>query len=321
MMDSFSETINTESIAVSGDADIGGTASTTELRAHRIIAETIEAPMLSLLSASSTDHAARIAALESAPKLADLLAEGSGITIAGDLIIQGGLTVSSVRASTSTLAIVGDVEFFGRPYVTRDTAGFAVIRKGAREVRVIFENEYLEQPVVNTSISLGSGAHLASAAVIFEGDVRHVITETDAHGFTILLNKPAPDDISFSWIALAVKGARSFESEKVEALQGGSETHKPVPTEAVETPEVESPPAPVHDTVEDAVENDVSTDGGSLDTEAPETIPIDDIMVSDVLTAEEHQTPDEATQESTLEPISEVPTPQVESVLEPVSVE
>src|SRR5207244_2389961 len=52
---------------------------------------------------------------------------------------------------------------------------------------------------------------------LFDGDVRFIVTRKNVAGFTIVLNKPAPADVSFSWIALAVKGAKLFTSRDLTA--------------------------------------------------------------------------------------------------------
>jgi hypothetical protein len=45
----------------------------------------------------------------------------------------------------------------------------------------------------------------------FSAGVDYIVTRKSVNGFTILLNKPAPQDIKFSWIALAVKDPRTVE--------------------------------------------------------------------------------------------------------------
>ncbi|MDO8604008.1 MAG: hypothetical protein Q7K40_01180, partial [bacterium] len=150
-------------------------------------------------------------------------------------------TISSVSSDEVTFS--SDTIFFGRPYFTTDTAGFAVVKKGSREVTVTFDREYLEQPIVNASISLNETADTATdttkAEAIFGNDIRYLITKKNAKGFTILLNKPAVDDTQFSWTAFAVKGAKTFES----ALSEPTSVVTPAPAEPIPTP-VASEPAP-----------------------------------------------------------------------------
>ena len=50
----------------------------------------------------------------------------------------------------------------------------------------------------------------ALAQSLFNNDIRYVVINKTIDGFSIYLNKPAPEDVTFSWIALAVKGAKTF---------------------------------------------------------------------------------------------------------------
>ena len=133
--------------------------------------------------------------------------------------------------------------FLGRPYFTTDTAGFAVVKKGTREVAVVFDKEYLEQPIVNASISLDetidATQSAAVAEAIFGNDTRYLIAKKSTKGFTVLLNKSATEDIQFSWTAFAVKGAKTFESIDTASAVA------PVPEPTLEPSPVPAPePAP-----------------------------------------------------------------------------
>ncbi len=48
----------------------------------------------------------------------------------------------------------------------------------------------------------------------FESDTRYVIVNKSQKGFTIRLNKPASQELQFSWIALSVKKAHAFSSDE-----------------------------------------------------------------------------------------------------------
>jgi hypothetical protein len=145
-----------------------------------------------------------------------------GLSVAGLAIFNGGLLVDEIGDEEGLLALRGDVEFFGRPYFTSDTAGFAIIYAGQTLVDVVFDREYLQQPIINTSISQNSGSLETSAQdfanAIFNNDIRFVVVNKNEKGFQILLNKPAPTNIEFSWMALAVNNAKTF-SLKMENLQ------------------------------------------------------------------------------------------------------
>jgi hypothetical protein len=107
-----------------------------------------------------------------------------------------------------------EVEFKLPPLYNSDTAGFAVIKEGSKKVRVVFENTYMSTPVVNSNITYNGeeGNGSINPKEFFEEDIKYLITEKSESGFTIILNKEAPFNISFSWVALAVKDPKIFES-------------------------------------------------------------------------------------------------------------
>jgi hypothetical protein len=141
----------------------------------------------------------------------------AGLTVSGQTLLQGGLVVDEIGQDEGLLNILGDVVYFGRPYFTSDTAGFALIKQGQDKVDITFDREYLEQPVVNANISSNRSTTtpdftLDLAKVLFENDIRYLVVDKDEKGFSIILNKPAPKNITFSWIALAVNGSKTFTS-------------------------------------------------------------------------------------------------------------
>lgn len=166
------------------------------------------------------------------------------LDVSGSALFQGGLIVNSIGSSGDILSILSDTIFIGRPYFNADTAGFAVMASSTLSVAIAFEREYLEQPVVNASISFeaveiaSSTENIATSTleeILFANNISYVITAKSTKGFTILLNKPAPIDINFSWIALAVKNPKIFSSIPQEIA---------VPEAlSVESPPVETPPA------------------------------------------------------------------------------
>ncbi len=161
----------------------------------------------------------------------------NGLTIDAPLTLNNGLHVDQISSVSDYLSLMSDTEFIGRPYFTKDTAGFAVVKAGSREVEVTFDREYLEQPIVNTTISFdaasstdSTGSPQAATSTmpvggnnieeqIFSNDVRFLVTNKSEKGFTILLNKPAPTDVPFSWTALAVKSAKVFSSIAVPTMR------------------------------------------------------------------------------------------------------
>ncbi len=150
--------------------------------------------------------------------------EEGGLSINHTTSFHAGLRVDSISSLSGKIAFQDDVIFFGRPYFNKDTAGFAIIREGDREVEVIFDNEYLEQPIVHITINLDklddddeeeqSQSYTLEELedAILEGDLKYIVTQKSAQGFVIKLGKSAPVDMQFSWTALAVKNPHIFQS-------------------------------------------------------------------------------------------------------------
>lgn len=111
----------------------------------------------------------------------------------------------------------GDVTFLGRPTFNKDTAGFAEIKKDADFVEVAFEKDYTTIPLINATITLDNLNDEASQSAlekqVLEGDLHYIITRRTTKGFLIKLNKEAPVDLKFTWSALAVKNAKTFQSQ------------------------------------------------------------------------------------------------------------
>ncbi len=139
------------------------------------------------------------------------LSLGQGLLIGGKTILDGGLIVDTISGSEGKgISFMSDTVFFGTPYFTTDTAGFAVIEKGAKNVQIRFDREYIEKPIVGANIALSSGESTTTPDSIFSDDVRYIVTSVSNNGFTITLNKKAPDNIRFSWTAFSVKNAKVF---------------------------------------------------------------------------------------------------------------
>jgi hypothetical protein len=187
------------------------------------------------------------------------LSLAGGMTVGGTAQFEGETVFSRLASFLDKTIFQGQVAFLTAPSFGEDTAGFAVIEEGAKRVRVTFETPYEKQPIVavtltNDASPLSDGADevlkrdielLENEYVqsVFDEDVRYVVTEKSPRGFTIVLARPATRDLQFSWVALAVAKARSFNSEKVE-----SPKDVPAP-DPVALPLPESNPLPEDDLV------------------------------------------------------------------------
>lgn len=176
----------------------------------------------------------KIASISSAPALDlnKLYSQQNPVTFSGQVTLASGLTVDDISSSGLAIKIMSDAMFFGRPYFNSDTGGFAVVGEGQQEVRVAFDNEYLNVPVVSATIT--ELASDSATSTIFASDIRFVVSSVDTKGFTIRMATSAPQDIRFSWIALAIKDARTILPP----------TPTPRPTLTPETPSVTSSASP-----------------------------------------------------------------------------
>ncbi|MBI4035189.1 MAG: hypothetical protein HY381_02225, partial [Candidatus Chisholmbacteria bacterium] len=177
----------------------------------------------------------------------------------------------------------GDISFEGRPTFNKDTAGTAVVSRGAGEVGVVFEKEYVAVPMVNISVTLDFDENGASAEqiaaqealeeAILQGDVRYIVTRRTTRGFVIKLNKPAPEDLKFSWTALAVKeGSVVVNRQSLVVGQETSPGPSPGPPAAEASPTPEPTPEPTV-TVESSPSPTPQPEAGQSVTESPESSP------------------------------------------------
>ena len=225
----------------------------------------------------------------------------------GDSSFDGTVSFKGLSFFTSTTTFDSDVifnaavEFTLPPLFNSDTAGFAVIKAGDKKVRVVFDQEYAVTPVVAGQVTFEATDNIdeVTATDLFEQDVRYIILGKDETGFTILLNKPAPQNIRFSWVALGVRDPKIIES----IFEGLT---LEVPTDSVPNADIDvSTENETTTTEEEAVPvGDVPVPDASIENVPPseEMIPVEDN--SDTPVTEEDPLP-APTEEST--PTEEVP--------------
>jgi hypothetical protein len=135
-------------------------------------------------------------------------------------LFHGGLRVDHIAALNREISFYSDTVFIGTPYFNKDTGGFVTFASGTRFANITFEHEYLVAPIVNATIALditSSSEHNLDPEgdverVILAEDIGFLITKKSVNGFTILLDRPAPAPIRFSWMALAVDSATESRS-------------------------------------------------------------------------------------------------------------
>ncbi len=212
-----------------------------------------------------------------------------------------GLRVNSIDVFDEELvSMMSDVEFFGTPYLNKDTGGFAVVRSGDRSVDVVFDKDYLEQPIVNVTITLEDAE---DAEAIFRDDIRYVVTKKTTHGFRILINKDAPSDTKFSWTAFAVKSPNVFFSLLSEEAVDEGEVYE----EPVSDPE---PEPVVNPAGEGQTELESSGSGGEVEMTSDGALVESDPVLELELAVDPAPEP-EPEPEPTPEPLAEL-TPPVE---------
>jgi len=178
----------------------------------------------------------------SATVSADLHVEGNalfeGILHIANTLFANNFIVNGVSDFFGNVIFHSGVTFENTPVFDSDTAGFAVIKKGSDHVTVTFTKPYDQAPIINATITFnasdsasinlptGEAGQVASESAVLSDHVNYIITNRTKNGFTILLGSPAQDDISFSWVALAVNSPMIFQSN-------GQNIQLPSPTESV----------------------------------------------------------------------------------------
>lgn len=175
--------------------------------------------------------------------LSGLMVNGQA-TVSADLRVQGNALFEGILHVVDTLfannfIANGASDFFGNvifhnnvtfqntPTFNGDTAGLAVIIKGSDHVDVTFSKPYDQTPIINATLTVSPLTPTPNETIkeqqtretdletaLLNGSIHYIITNRTANGFTILLRKPAQEDISFSWIALEVSNPVIFQSSE-----------------------------------------------------------------------------------------------------------
>jgi|GEM_PF-2660663 len=189
-------------------------------------------------------------------RVANSIPDFTNISVSGLATISGSLRVEGPTALDNTLTALAlrvthlaefldktifhnDVLFLGRPTFNKDTAGFATIQKNADHVTITFEKEYDQLPIINATLTLDQSGSDQSALQkqILNAGYTYLITQRSTKGFTILLNKAAAQDLSFSWISLAVNTANTFHGSTNDVIN----SPQPAPTPLITPSPLSSP--------------------------------------------------------------------------------
>ena len=126
--------------------------------------------------------------------------ESGSILFAHDIVVRDALQVIGSVTFEALAQFFGDVKVKGQLVLSDRQAGYAVLPKRATFVNVGF----------------GSGGFIAQPIVTASPDVpvAFAVSRATQSGFTIRINLPAIEDITFSWVATL--------TEKAEAVQENS---------------------------------------------------------------------------------------------------
>ncbi|MDO8499100.1 MAG: hypothetical protein Q7S66_00365 [bacterium] len=318
-----------------GNLNLAGT-----LTVGHIFAEDIQSPVLDafldyLKNVSSTldavvsstqSLATQVTGMENKTpvSLNDLLTQSSGLTFNGITFFNDGIKVDAISSIKDVLAFNSDTLFFGRPFFTADTGGFALIRRGQKSVDVVFEREYIEQPIVNITLALQQSDKITASSTpeevqamraesnvlaenIFGSDIRYLVINQSVKGFTIFLNKEATADISFSWLAIAVNGAKTFSFIPVEMAPAA----EPVVAIVSTTAEIV---IPTTSTLSESLPSEITVEPNTTSTVPELLLPEASSTTVEAISSPSVPTTTESIIESSLQPaIAPEPSPTVQA--------
>ncbi len=170
----------------------------------------------------------KIGALEAqTAKVIDITALGKmfvkkSLTVDGPATFKANTFFEKLAVFINKVIFKNEVIFEQVPTFNSDTAGFAIIKEGDDRVRIKFEKEYKDLPVVNASIALykdDDGKEKDQEFKdrqdrVLDHEYPYIVSELSTEGFTIILGKEAKESINFSWVAFAVKDAVTAGEEK-----------------------------------------------------------------------------------------------------------
>ncbi len=127
----------------------------------------------------------------------------STLSVQSSAVFYGTITVKGVAGFESKVVFKNEVEFQDHITVDSDTAGGTIITVGATSTIVSFNRPYNSIPRISVNL-------LSSGTPAF---VPYLIADKTTSSFSIILNGPAPTDLYFDWMALAVRGQVAGVSE------------------------------------------------------------------------------------------------------------
>lgn len=156
----------------------------------------------------------------------DRLLVSDGLVVGGNAYFKGETVFDKLVTFVSNVIFKGKVKFEEVPTFNKDTAGFALIKKGERKIKVEFEKEYKDIPVITANkiwnIENDTLSVIDKLDGFFLPRQDYLIAGVTAKGFTIVLEEPSIADLRFNWIALAVDQGKTYESSSSGQVAGTS---------------------------------------------------------------------------------------------------
>lgn len=181
-------------------------------------------------TAATTDHLS----LLDLQSLNSFLSQGQFRSL-GLARFEGETFFQSLASFAQKVIFKQTVEFEATPTFSQDTAGLAIIPAGQRTIDVRFDQAYTQTPIVTVTPMIETtpetrAALQADPAILSIVGRNFVTTNITTEGFTILLADPAPQDLTFSWIAVNVKEIKTHRATPESSLTSPLPTLTPQPT-------------------------------------------------------------------------------------------
>lgn len=217
-----------------GNAIFGGTITADSISANEILGMDIFTNQISGIDENVSNLREKLDNLSRANEepidLSSLgiLENKGGLTIAKETTFKETTVFEKLTTFVGNVLFRGQVSFEKAPIFNKDTAGYAIVKEGSDNVVINFSKEYENPPVVNASLSLqqikDDEFRRAAEELLLVTNTNFIITNVTSKGFEIKISQKAVSDIPFSWQAIAVKDAETFEMTNSESKLEGMET-------------------------------------------------------------------------------------------------
>lgn len=148
------------------------------------------------------------------------ITSNGGLVVGGPAQFKAETTFQKLATFIDRVVFKQAVIFENHATFGKDAGGIAIIKPGANKVEVKFQTPYEQNPIVNANFEL-EDSKLPDGTIdsvetkqtrLLEGEYSYAIGRVTERGFTIILNKPATEDIQFHWVATSVQDATISQS-------------------------------------------------------------------------------------------------------------